>query len=728
MREQKNRASDHAAHVDRCVSELIKDPRTSEAVRAYATMECKRGHAYYVQSLRRLNLRGGRVLDAGCGVGNWTLALAEFHDEVVGLEYNPDRLAFTRRAAEVADVPIMTLQASIEDLPFPDGAFDNVFCNGVIFLTDFRKAIVELIRVTAPGGIIYICADDRAWWDFLINDRGPREPHVIPMATAALANQAADLLNQLPKETPGGRAALVYAACGALSALQPPPRWNSDSLKMYATRVAATLKLVFAAARIVTQMGLGESFRSIFSFDSLTCRRVENIAEASHRVLRHGTEAQVRTLLGDLLAALSLKTVPNRSRNGGFCIDPWEFHRIFYDAGFSVLGSAPEGHLQIDPHAVLPQSMYPPAQGIYEIVARRPTTGEYLLDPESLRSNGYRASRQYLRLQSSPILTNAATELGDPGTALHKHWRAVAQVYCRAGFLEHLAKSLRASSESPEDLVRQIAWLVQDSVFHHPVVQFPIGHDCDSVDVAAILLSGLGRCGHAAAVVVTLARLAGLDARVCQLHKHVCAEVKAGDRWLLVDADLFKGGIHVTTKDGCWPTLEDLRLNPVRLDSVPAIGHQLPPIGAWAKTIGDKTITGYTDLGFPWQRQYASHLYFGLRSSLPAVPPPINVERDEMGRWIARSSVLAVPAVRIRIVVSSESRGWRYGDFPATAFAMAHGEPTSLWEGTPSELNAGVEIFLRPGTNFINALAFDEYAFSERDVHVWPGVEVRLEV
>lgn len=727
MREQTKRASDHAAHVDRCVSELIKDPRTSESVSAYATMECRRGHAYYVQSLRRLKLQGGRALDAGCGVGNWTLALAEFHDDVVGLEYNPDRLAFTRRAAEAADVPIATLQGSIEDLPFPDGAFDTVFCNGVIFLTDFRKAIAELMRVTAPGGILYVCADDRAWWNFLIDERGPREPHVIPMATAALANQVADLLNRLPKETKGGQAVLVYAAAGALGALRAPPRWTFGNLKTYAARVVAVLKLAFAAARIVAGVGLDQCLRVTSLPDSLTRRRLENIAAASDRVLRHGTDAQVRMLLSDMLTALSFEDVPNRSRNGGFCIDPHEFHRIFFDAGFSVLGTAPEGHLQIDPHTVRPQSMYPPAQGIYEILARRPTKGEYLLDPESLRSNGNQASQQYLRLQSSPILSNAATGPGEPGVALHEHWRAVAQVYCRAGFLEHLVKSLRDASESPEDTVRRIAWLVQDAVFHHPVIQFPIGYDCDSVDVAAIVLSGLGRCGHAAAAIVTLARLAGLDARICQLHKHVCAEVKAGDRWLLVDADLFKGGLHATTKDGRWPTLEDLRLNPVRLDSVPAIGHQLPPTGAWAKTIGGETISGYTDLGFPWQRPYASHLYFGVRSSPPPAPPPIDVEHDGTGRWIARSSELAGHAVRIRVVVSSETRGWRYGDFPAAVFAKSHGEPTSLWEGAPSELNAGVEIFLRPGTNFINVLAFDEYAFAERDVHVWPGFELRLD-
>jgi SAM-dependent methyltransferase len=97
---------------------------------------------------------GRRVLDAGCGHGRYLPAFAGMGAEVVGLDAG--------RGPEMSGVPladprIVVVQGSVLDLPFVDGAFDLVFCDGVIHHTpDPRAAYAELARVVRPGGALYV--------------------------------------------------------------------------------------------------------------------------------------------------------------------------------------------------------------------------------------------------------------------------------------------------------------------------------------------------------------------------------------------------------------------------------------------------------------------------------------------------------------------------------------------------------------------------------------------
>ncbi|MCU1428426.1 MAG: Methyltransferase domain, partial [Actinomycetia bacterium] len=70
---------------------------------------------------------GMRVLDAGCGPGRHSIALAARGMEVVGIDLSPDFIALARKS-----VPAGTLSATFEvmdvrDLAF-DGEFDAVVC------------------------------------------------------------------------------------------------------------------------------------------------------------------------------------------------------------------------------------------------------------------------------------------------------------------------------------------------------------------------------------------------------------------------------------------------------------------------------------------------------------------------------------------------------------------------------------------------------------------------
>ncbi len=89
-----------------------------------------------------------RVVDVGCGTGDLTERLAREADvPVVALDLSP-RMAELTRARGLGAVT-----AGIEHLPFPDGAFDAVLANRVLYhLPDLDTGLSELARVLRPGG------------------------------------------------------------------------------------------------------------------------------------------------------------------------------------------------------------------------------------------------------------------------------------------------------------------------------------------------------------------------------------------------------------------------------------------------------------------------------------------------------------------------------------------------------------------------------------------------
>jgi SAM-dependent methyltransferase len=98
-----------------------------------------------------------RVLDAGCGAGRVTNALAAESHEVVGLDVNLPAL----RAARTTDRGAVFVGGDMGRLPFRSGAFDRVWCLRFSFNTlptadDRRRTLGELWRVCAPGGSVVL--------------------------------------------------------------------------------------------------------------------------------------------------------------------------------------------------------------------------------------------------------------------------------------------------------------------------------------------------------------------------------------------------------------------------------------------------------------------------------------------------------------------------------------------------------------------------------------------
>ncbi|MCP5083073.1 MAG: class I SAM-dependent methyltransferase [Alphaproteobacteria bacterium] len=149
-----------------------------------------------------------RLLDAGCGTGNYSAALAPHVGRLNGIDFNPDMLAqaAAKLQDEIAQDRAKLEQGSLMALPFEDETFDAVMINQVLHhLEDgkdparngHRAAVNECARVLKPGGILLVnaCSHRQLKDGFWYN-------HLIPQGLAACCNRIAptDMFRQMLAE------------------------------------------------------------------------------------------------------------------------------------------------------------------------------------------------------------------------------------------------------------------------------------------------------------------------------------------------------------------------------------------------------------------------------------------------------------------------------------------------------------------------------------------------
>lgn len=107
--------------------------------------------------------RGTRVLDVGCGSGEFCRLAIARGALVSGIDAAQGMIDVARRAAPDAEL----LVGPIEALPWGDDAFDVVTgFNSLQFAADVIAALREARRVTRPGGLVAVCQ----WDDGYPND------------------------------------------------------------------------------------------------------------------------------------------------------------------------------------------------------------------------------------------------------------------------------------------------------------------------------------------------------------------------------------------------------------------------------------------------------------------------------------------------------------------------------------------------------------------------------
>ena len=99
---------------------------------------------------------GQRILDAGCGTGNFELFLSTRAIPAIQIEaidFSPAMM--TRARQKCADLDFVNFAvANLNDrLPYPDNSFDRILCCNVLYsLNDPVHTISEFLRVLKPDG------------------------------------------------------------------------------------------------------------------------------------------------------------------------------------------------------------------------------------------------------------------------------------------------------------------------------------------------------------------------------------------------------------------------------------------------------------------------------------------------------------------------------------------------------------------------------------------------
>ena len=150
----------------------------------------RRTHVALRQIVADLIQPGDRVLECACGTGLLTRVIAPKCARLTATDFAPGMLARARKNC-AAFGNIRFEPADITALGYPDGSFDKVVAGNVIHLLDEpMKALRELDRVCAPGGVLIIPT-------YMNRDRGGRTSRF----ASAVGKAGADFKRQFTVES-----------------------------------------------------------------------------------------------------------------------------------------------------------------------------------------------------------------------------------------------------------------------------------------------------------------------------------------------------------------------------------------------------------------------------------------------------------------------------------------------------------------------------------------------
>jgi ubiquinone/menaquinone biosynthesis C-methylase UbiE len=112
------------------------------------------------------SFKAGKILDVGCGSGMQTLALAQYFpdSQITASDIHQPFLDELRKRAENAGLGerIVTLQASMDHLPFEENSFDIIWAEGSAFVMGLPNALTYWKKFLKPDG--FLVFSDCTWF------------------------------------------------------------------------------------------------------------------------------------------------------------------------------------------------------------------------------------------------------------------------------------------------------------------------------------------------------------------------------------------------------------------------------------------------------------------------------------------------------------------------------------------------------------------------------------
>jgi ubiquinone/menaquinone biosynthesis C-methylase UbiE len=150
-----------------------------------------------------------RVLDAGCGWGTLSFALAKKYREVVAFDVNKPQIEFIQTRARSENIGnLFAACGQVNYLPFPDASFDLAVLNGVLEWVPVIEAgkkpaaaqeevLREIFRVLKKGGYLYLAIENR--WS-AINFLGFKDTHSGLRFAPLLPRPLADIYSRFARK------------------------------------------------------------------------------------------------------------------------------------------------------------------------------------------------------------------------------------------------------------------------------------------------------------------------------------------------------------------------------------------------------------------------------------------------------------------------------------------------------------------------------------------------
>lgn len=709
---------------------FLESLHLSDYERSFFQDEYGRGLDYYLCRLDRLMLRGKRVLDAGCGIGQWSLALSHRFDCVDGIDIKGHRLETFQKVVDWGNYDNISIkEGSITQLPYEGNTFDAIFCYGVIMFTPIRESLQEFYRVLTPGGRIYVCLNADGWFEHLLSTQ--TEPKANRYVRQILARTAIERAQ--PGQMPDNAefvsdSAKALVAFEAIMAEHGRDYWrivrHSPGFGGYLRRKMeknSSLKRLLLRCEKHTGIAGRDTF----------------IAALSSHALDNGKKVEPKfyTRLLTAFGLLEMGTDISQSLADGDptrAYEPAELDDLVHRAGFTHFQWAAEGTLICDTRIPEPEPIYAATlngkRSVWEALFEKPDIQPSRMSPAQHLAEAVLASQQRVHITAvnDPIVSSGSRR--SYPIELYRLAEQRARLVGQDQHLDFLAATLCEGADSETEKFRRLLVFVQQALYRDPVSQ-PLNDlgKLPTENPVAILMTHRGRCGHAATVLSALLAKVGIESEKLALKKHISLKAWVNHRWVLAEADIFKNGVIPTGPSGDLLTIEEVEQRPTRLDVFPATGWMMTPSSSHAQDVWRQPVQGYMDAMAVEERGFVSGYFSDSKLGHPPTIPQGVVLSCQNNVFTLSWEPSVSPDndfLYYRVSVGRTSRGWTYENraWGGTGHVSLTGSDVYCGETTQCKVSGSIQSNGSPLYAAVTAVS--RRVELESETWFWPSDEV----